>query len=209
MFLPEAGHTSYTSGAVVTPAMTDRLEAAGLPVKFEYVAFDLSVGADVDAALGRVDESARSELMPFPPTARQEALRHTEALPAWFALTVVVLALGAAAHGLSATVRRRHREVAVLQVLGLTRGQARATVVWHALVAAGTGVVVGVPVGFAIGRTVWETVAASLPAFYRSPPVWAGVALVVPAVLAVAVALAGWPARRSAATEPALVLRTE
>lgn len=209
MFLPEAGHTSYTSGAVVSPALTDRFVASGLTVKFDFVGADLPEGMDPAAAVARLDEPLRSQIQVWPPNSRQEALKHTAALPGWFGTTVIVLALGAAGHGLSATVRRRHREVAVLQVLGLTRGQARATVFWHAAVAALTGIVIGVPVGFAIGRTLWETVATSLPAFYRSPPAWIGIAVVIPTVLLVALALAGWPARRSAAVEPALILRAE
>ncbi len=209
MFLPEAGHTSYNSGALVTPGLTDQLVELGLPVKFDLVGAELPAGADPQAAVDALPEPLRSASSVLPPLERQQSLERTAALPGWFAAAVVVLALGATAHGLSATVRRRHREVAVLQVLGLTRRQARATVLWHALIAALTGMVIGIPIGFALGRTLWETVAASLPALYRSPPAWLGVALLIPAVLAAALLLAGWPARRSAAAEPALVLRTE
>ena len=97
----------------------------------------------------------------------------------------------------------------MLQVLGLTRGQARLTVVWHATLAAVVGLAVGIPVGYALGRTLWEAVAGSLPAFYRTPHAWVLVAMAVPAALVAVYVAAAWPARRTARLEPAIVLRAE
>ena len=74
---------------------------------------------------------------------------------------------------------------------------------------AGTSIRVGIPIGFALGRTLWEAVAGSLPAAYRTPHQWLLVAAAVPAALVSAALVAAWPIHRTARHEPASVLRAE
>jgi hypothetical protein len=128
----------------------------------------------------------------------------------------LTLALGlAAAAALSlsltvlASVRRRRRDLALLKALGMTRGQVRAIVSWQTTLILAVAVVVGAPLGIAVGSWAWRAFAGSL-----------GVALVtvVPVLLlsagAAALIVAGnlltsLPAAVAARTAPAASLRSE
>jgi hypothetical protein len=77
---------------------------------------------------------------------------------------VMLAAFGAAtlAHLLVVSVSRRRREVGLLKVLGFVNRQVVSTVSWQATTLALVGVVVGVPLGLIVGRTVWNTFANNL-----------------------------------------------
>jgi ABC-type lipoprotein release transport system permease subunit len=209
VLIPEGGHTSYTSGALLHPAATGQLLDDGLETKFEFVAVDFPEGTDVADGIDALDDPLRSMVEPWPPTGRQLALGSTDDLPTLFGCFVGAMTVAALLHALTTTERRRRHEVAVMQVIGLTRTQARRTVAWHAFVGAVCGTALGIPVGVLIGRTTWEAVARSLPAFERTPTAWWSVAAAVPLAVVVAIALATWPMARTARREPALILRTE
>ena len=130
-------------------------------------------------------------------------------LPVALAVTVCLIALAAAANGAISSVRRRRRDLAVLKVLGMQRGQVRHVVHWQAVAWAVVALVIGVPVGVLLGAVGWREVVRSLglsgPLILRP----AAIALVVVAAPAVLVALTWWPARRAAETRPAVTLRSE
>lgn len=69
----------------------------------------------------------------------------------WFALSVLV-----------AVIARRRRQFAVLKVLGMYRRQVASTLCWQSLTVAVVGVVLGVPLGVAVGRFVWHDFAIKL-----------------------------------------------
>jgi ABC-type antimicrobial peptide transport system permease subunit len=99
--------------------------------------------------------------------------------------------------------------VAVLRALGITRRQSRLIVVTQATTLAVVGLVFGVPLGVALGRTVWRVVAESTPLFYVPPLAVLTLALVGPLVLMVGNLLAALPARRAARIRVGATLRTE
>jgi ABC-type antimicrobial peptide transport system permease subunit len=79
----------------------------------------------------------------------------------------------------------------------------------QATVLALIGLVFGVPLGIALGRTLWRVVAGSTPLAYH-PPVAAGALLLVgPLALVAANLLAAWPGQRAARLRAGQVLRTE
>jgi ABC-type lipoprotein release transport system permease subunit len=91
----------------------------------------------------------------------------------------------------------------------MTQRQCRWVVVTQATVLALVGLVFGVPLGLAIGRTVWRAVADTTPIQYVPPlAVWAFL-LVGPGALLIANLLAAWPGHRAARLRIAHVLRTE
>ena len=139
----------------------------------------------------------------------QRNLSPTRLLPRLLAGFVVVLTIGATGYAIASTARRRRREVAVLQVLGLTRRQARATVGWHAAIATLVAVAIGVPLGFAIGRTLWQALAEDLPIRYVRPDVTLALLAVGGGVVIVAAVLALRPVHTTARDEPATLLRAE
>ena len=62
---------------------------------------------------------------------------------------------------LAASVRRRRADLALLKTLGLTRRQLAATVAWQSTVAVAAGAIVGVPLGIALGRYLWDLFASA------------------------------------------------
>lgn len=110
---------------------------------------------------------------------------------------------------MTASVRRRRRDLALLKVLGFTRRQLSAAIAWQSTVAAVIGVVVGTPLGVVIGRQLWILFARNLSAV-PDPTTSAGsVVLVVVGALIFANLVAAFPGRTASRTPTALVLRTE
>jgi hypothetical protein len=207
VFTPEVSHTSYDEGARVTPARLGALVATGAPVKFDALALRWAPGVDRVAAAEDAWQGIghdRGGLVD-----NQRNLSSTRSLPLLFAALVAVLSVAATAYAVHATARRRRREVAVLQVLGLTRRQARATVAWHVAVAAAIALAVGIPLGFAIGRTLWESVADAVPLRYVTPGAWLLVTAAAAVLLAFVALAVARPVDRSGHDEPATLLRAE
>ena len=96
-----------------------------------------------------------------PDAARPAGRAAAGAAPSLLAGFLALLAVGAVGHALTSAVRRRRHDLAVLRAVGLTHGQSRTTVLVQALVLAGVGLTVGVPVGFVLGRFLWRSVADS------------------------------------------------
>lgn len=215
-FLPQSPHDIYSSGAWVTRAGYDRLFEG---FKFHLANIQLRPGADPDAVAARLERSIGAALggeagggdfvgQPLAPDQLAE-LQQVRRLPEFLAGFLVVLALGAVGHALASAVRRRRHDIAVLRVLGLTRREARLIVITQAVVLALVGLVVGTPLGVAVGRLVWQRVADRTPVDYVPPvAVWA-LMLIAPLALAAANLLAAWPSHRAATLRVAPVLRSE
>ena len=71
------------------------------------------------------------------------------------------------------------------------------------------GLLVGIPLGLAVGRLAWTWVADEVPLVYVSPVALVAMALTIPAALLVTNLVAALPGRRAARLAPATVLRTE
>jgi cell division protein FtsX len=214
-FSPELSHTSYDAGAQMTHEGFLRLFPTDGDLKFLSYLFAFTPGTDpADAVSGINRDVEREAGIPDAiglrrPVADQENLRGVRRVPLALGGFLAVLALGAVGHALGSTVRRRRHDVAVLRALGLTRGQTRATVAWQATTLALVGLVFGVPLGVALGRTTWRVVAEGTPMLYAAPFAALAVVLVPPAAVALANALAAWPAHVAARLRPAEALRTE
>ncbi|WP_030454241.1 FtsX-like permease family protein [Herbidospora cretacea] len=205
-FAVESTTTGYDTGAWITPAAYDAIftgfkEHGGLVL--------LDPGGDPSAVAARITAGSGGRLLVFPPfTPPQRAeIRNVAVLPVALGGFLTVLALGATAHALSAAVRRRARELAVLRALGLTPGQTRGVVVVQGVVTAVIGLVTGVPLGLALGRVLWRMAAGIMPLQYvppAAPLVWLG-----PVALLAVVALALAPGRRAARIPLGAALRAE
>jgi len=117
-----------------------------------------------------------------------------------------VLALGLT---LASSVRRRRRDLALLKTLGFTHRQLASAVAWQATTTALIGVVVGLPLGIAIGRQLWTLFARSI---YAVPdPTVPALSVLMVGVGAVLFAnlVAVLPGRFAARTPAALALRAE
>ncbi len=123
-----------------------------------------------------------------------------------------VLSLGAVvALGLSltASVRRRRRDLALLKALGFRQRQLALTVAWQATVAAVIGCVIGLPLGILIGRQLWIAFARSIDAVPQPTVPTQGLVLIGVGALLFANLVAAIPGRLAAHTTTAFVLRSE
>ena len=213
--LPQTPSNDYDIGALVVPDTFDQLFGSfflnhwGL-ITLQPDADPRQVTSNVEAA---VRESGISSAPLFPnfadvPT-RLAEIGQLRGLTLVLAAFLGLIALGAVGYTLVTSVRRRRSEIAVLLVLGMTRRQARLVIVTQASLLGGIGLLVGVPVGVALGRVLWQVVTDSTPLQYRTPVSFVALLLVLPVVLLLANALAAWPGRHAARLPIAEVLRAE
>jgi ABC-type antimicrobial peptide transport system permease subunit len=127
------------------------------------------------------------------------------ALGAFFAL----LACATVAHALVSTVRRRRHDLAVLRAIGFTRRETRGAIAWQATLLAVAGLIVGVPVGIAVGRFAWRWLADDFPIVYVPPVALLAVVGVGVIAIVIANALAAGPAHAATRIHPAEALRVE
>jgi hypothetical protein len=117
-----------------------------------------------------------------------------------------VLALGLT---LASSVRRRRRDLALLKTLGFTHRQLASAVAWQATTTALIGVVVGLPLGIAIGRQLWTLFARSIYAVPDPTVPALSVLMVGIGTVLFANLVAVLPGRFAARTPAALALRAE
>jgi ABC-type lipoprotein release transport system permease subunit len=212
--VPAGPHNGYADGGWITGAGYDTLFKG---FKFHIQLVTLQPGArppdageKLAAALIKTHPEFKGLTLDKPdPLTEVAELRQVRVLPIVLGIFLALLAIGAVGHALATAVRRRSHDLAVLRALGMTQAQCRWVVVTQASVLAVIGLLFGVPLGLAIGRTVWRVVADYTPVQYVPPmAVWA-LLLVGPAALLIANLLAAWPGQRAARLRIAHILRTE
>jgi predicted lysophospholipase L1 biosynthesis ABC-type transport system permease subunit len=129
--------------------------------------------------------------------------------PTILGVAVALSALSALVLALTAAVRRRRRDLALLKALGFTRRQLSATVAWQATGTVLVGLVVGVPAGVAFGRVLWGLFARQLDVLAEPTTPLVLIAVVILATLVIANVLSAIPARFARTVPVALVLRSE
>ena len=212
-FVPQHPHNDYASGSWVTRQGYDDLFGS---FKFHTVEIAVRPGADPETVANRILDAAAGvqdaegfELGPPEPIVAVAELRQVRQFPLVLAGFLALLALGAIGHALATAVRRRRHDVAVLRALGLTRRQCRGLVVTQASLLASIGLLLGVPLGIALGRIVWRYVADTTPLYYVAPLAWWALILIAPVALLAANLLAVRPARRAASMRIGPTLRVE
>lgn len=149
------------------------------------------------------------ELLGVQYPAEIENYRSIGATPAVLALTLAAGAMVALGLTLSASVRRRRRDLALLRALGFTSRQLRAVVAWQASVSGTVGVVVGVPVGILLGRWLWTLFARYIDAVPEPTIPVLSIVIVALVTLVLVNAVAAVPGQSAARTSTARVLRGE
>jgi hypothetical protein len=135
--------------------------------------------------------------------------RTMNATPALLAAALAAGAVVALGLTLLASVRRRRRDLAVLKTVGFTPRQLVAALSWQASVAAATGIVVGIPLGIAAGRWLWELFARQINAVPQPSVPALAVVLVAVGTLVLANLAATMPGLIAARTPTAQLLRSE
>jgi FtsX-like permease family/MacB-like periplasmic core domain len=135
--------------------------------------------------------------------------RSMGATPSLLAAGVALGAIVALAAALSASVRTRRRELALLRALGFSRRQLAQTIVWQATVTALIGIIIGVPIGIFAGRWLWTLFAKSIAAVPETSVPAIYITLVALGAILLANFVAAIPGRIAGRTSPALVLHAE
>ena len=212
-FTVESSTSGYDRGAWVTPGDHDRLftgfkEHAGL--------LALAPGVHRASVTPRLQVAASTAaggedvliITPFVPPQFGE-IKNVRALPVLLGVFLALLAVGAVAHALMVSVRRRRRDIAILRAIGMTRRHCRRIVTAQATAITIIGLVVGVPLGLAAGRVLWRLAADRAPLRYDAPPSLWLVVLVIPLALVVGNLLATWPGHRATRVRVSQVLATD
>ncbi len=205
-------------GEVVTPTLGDQgrlgwggfLRATALRdlvpgLASNVVLVDLRPGAGSE-----VRENIRQAVAPIGTrdSRNGDELSFTNAAPASIlVLVALVIALAVMANVLAMSVRRRRGELAVARSLGLTRLQARLVVFAEATTIVVVALLIGAPLGAALGRTAWAAFVDRLGISGPSGVDWTrlGALVIVAIVLTWLVALI--PAWIAARRPPASGLR--
>ncbi len=129
--------------------------------------------------------------------------------PAYLAIGLAAGAVAALGVTLTASVRRRRRDLALFKTLGFVRRQLMGAVAWQSTVAVGIGTVIGVPLGIIAGRLLWNLFARAIDVVPAPSVPAPDIGLIVVGSLVLANLVAALPARLAARTPTALLLRAE
>jgi ABC-type lipoprotein release transport system permease subunit len=110
---------------------------------------------------------------------------------------------------LVASVHRRRRDLALLKTLGFTKRQLAATVAWQATTAVLIGLIVGVPIGIALGRWLWDLFASEISAVPSPVIPFGEIAAITIGALLIANVVAALPGRLAARTPSAVIFTQE
>jgi hypothetical protein len=215
-------HTALGRGVLMTMQALEQIDSpdaacmetedAVCPVA---VVIDMAPGEDGAAVAARVTaaepDGVPNGTSPKPVQVAAEIRNADEmgVLPLALGLAMAFGAVLSLGFALTAFVRQRRRELAILKTVGFTRGQVRSAVVWQGALALLVTLAVGVPLGIAGGRWLWSRFAADIGiAPTASIPALLLLAA-VGVVLLVGVLSAAAPGIMAAATRPAEAMRAD
>jgi hypothetical protein len=192
-------------GVVAQPAaerIVEELSMAQFLVRFRP-------GADHAAVIARMERAFPNAVLTAANPPDVENLRRIRALPLILATMLAAVAVATVTHALITSTSGRRREIAVLRSLGFVGRQVLRTVWWQSAVIIGVAVLIGLPLGIALGRAGWNLLKGQMAvaASAATPVVSLGVLVAATAVLAL-IAASG-PAFRAASTTTSSALRSE
>jgi ABC-type lipoprotein release transport system permease subunit len=190
--VPPIGPGSVTDGRVVAVRF-----AAGISAR--------KGAAHLQSALGPLI----TDIEPPLPPEELTNLRNVHTLPEVLAAFLGLIAIAALGSVLLSCARRRSHEFAVLRSLGMTRGNVRTVLLSQGTVIGLFGLVVGIPLGIAVGRLGWRAIAERVPLSEVPPFALVATLLIIPVILIAANILALWPGHVAVSKSPAQQLRVE
>ncbi len=166
-------------------------------------------GIDTQEARHRLEQiSGQPPNRPIRP-AEVDRLTQLNRLPWILAGFLAILALIAVGHAIVTNTRRRRRDFALLETLGLRTRQIRATVATQATTLAVIGLVFGIPLGVVVGRFAWAAIAGQIGVATDAALPSLALAVLVPLTILAVLLIAYLPARAVSRIRPAVALRSE
>jgi predicted lysophospholipase L1 biosynthesis ABC-type transport system permease subunit len=169
-------------------------------------------GVDGAAAEARFRKAYPSSISAYGhprPPGEVANLDRVNSLPPLLAAFLATVGLVGLLHALVTSTRRRRQDLAVLRAMGFVGRQVRAALSAQAATIALVGLVLGLPLGIALGRWAWILTADGIGVATDPLVPLVSALLLVPAALAAALLLGVPLGARAARLAPAAVLRTE
>ena len=169
-------------------------------------------GTSVDEAAQRMEELVPGSMSiyayptPPPDVANLEAVRF---LPRLLGLFLSILALAAVGHALATSTRRRRHDLGIVRSLGFVGRDLRQALGAQSMTLVAGGLLVGVPIGLAVGRTAWKVVADGIGVRPEANPAVGALLAVTVAALLASVVLAVLPGRTASRRNIVDALRVE
>jgi FtsX-like permease family/MacB-like periplasmic core domain len=213
---PSDVHSEFDEGLWLAPAQFDAVVPSigpnGSVSDGRVVAVRFAPGISLRKSITHL----QSELGPLatdiePPLPPDELtnLQNVRTLPEVLAAFLGLIAIAALGSVLLSCARRRSHEFAVLRALGMTRRNVRTVLNSQGTAIGLFGLVVGIPLGIAVGRLGWQAIAARVPLSDVPPFALAATLLIIPVILIAANILALWPGRVALSQIPSEELRVE
>ena len=153
-FVPAGPHNGYASGGWVRP---DGFQELFDGFRFHFGLVSTAPGADPQAVVDRLaDNGVSVEPGPIIAPLERSELAELETVPLVLAGFLALLGIGAVAHTLASTARRRRHDIAMLRALGMRPRNSGAIVFVQAGAIAVVGLVIGLSLGIALGRVGLE-----------------------------------------------------
>jgi len=202
-------HTEMGTGAVLPYQIIPSAETS----QPNDILVTLRPGADRAAAARELQRlvpvGPGGEVIPVQRPAEIVNYRSMGATPALLGAALAAGAVAALCLTLFASVRRRRRDLALLKTIGFTRRQLAAAVAWQSTLAVAPGAVVGVPLGIALGRFLWDLFAQQINVVPEPTVPGPTVVLIAVGALVLANIVAAVPGRMAGRTPTALLLHAE
>jgi hypothetical protein len=213
---PSDVHAEFDEGLWLAPEQFDAvvppISPSGLSADERAVAVKFVRGAPLAKSIRHLQSEAgplASDVSPPDLPIELTNLRYVRVLPEVLAAFVGLIALTALGYVLLSCARRRSHDFSVLRALGMTRRDIRTILNSQSTAIGFFGLVIGIPLGLAVGRLGWRAIAERVPLSEIPPLALVAALLLVPVTLVAANVLALWAGRVALSHSPAVELRTE
>jgi ABC-type lipoprotein release transport system permease subunit len=213
---PSDVHSEFDEGLWLAPRQFDALiptiGPSGSLSDGRVVAVRFAAGTSSNTGIERLQSDLgplTTDIEPSDVPDELVNLRNVHTLPEVLAAFLGLIAITALGSVLLSCARRRSHEFAVLRALGMTRGNVRTILNSQGTAIGLFGLVVGIPLGLAVGRLGWRAIAERVPLSEIPPFALAAALLLIPVILLAANVLALWPGRVALSHRPAEELRAE
>jgi ABC-type antimicrobial peptide transport system permease subunit len=156
---PALGNGSFGQTVLMTPAALDRV-GGFQNENNSYLFINLAPGASMSALAAAIgDQFDILEPVTPSPVLGLGAIGGVDELLLGF---IAVIGGAALVHGVRSATRQRRRDYAVMRALGARSRFVAFATAWHTAFILGAGALVGIPVGWILGRLVWSRTAIGM-----------------------------------------------